>query len=148
VLVTEELSRSVIEAADQRPATLKDMQELAIVMQTRLLELNKVQSIGSLQQEITKKSCRFQIREEGTKLNSATQNAIGYALARLLNTTPRLGDNDNVPKLKIKQVFAVCCEKFCSTPIGRLIDEGVCKERAMLAQAEATGKAPFAKSQW
>jgi hypothetical protein len=40
------------------------------------------------------------------KLNSASamQNAIGYALAQLLDTTP--GDNDYVPKLTIKQVFA------------------------------------------
>jgi hypothetical protein len=50
-------------------------------MQTRLLELSKFQSIGSLQEEIAKKFCRFQIR--------ATQNAIGYALALLLDTNPR-----------------------------------------------------------
>ncbi len=75
-------------------------QELAIDMQTRLLELSKFQSIGSLQEEISKKFCRLQIREEDTKLNSATHNAIGYALALLLDTTP--GDNNDVPKLTIK----------------------------------------------
>ncbi len=93
----------VIETAGQRPAILKDMrtQELVIDMQTRLLKLNKPQSIGSLQEEIAKKFCRFQIREKGTKLNSTTQNAIGCALARLLHTTP--GDNDDVPKLTIKR---------------------------------------------
>ncbi len=103
-------------------------------MQTRLLELSKFQSIGSLQEEITKKFCRFQIREEGTKRNSATQNAIGYALAQLLDTNP--GDADDAPNLAIKKVFAICREKFCSingTPIGHLIDEGMRKERAMLA---------------
>ncbi len=47
VQATEELSRLVIETASQRPATLKDFreQELAIEMQTRLLELSKFQPI-------------------------------------------------------------------------------------------------------
>jgi hypothetical protein len=52
-----------------------------------------------------------------------------------------------VPKLTIKKVFAICREKFCSingTPIGRLIDEGMRKLRAMLAQAEPKSKVPFA----
>ena len=92
-------------------------------MQTRLFELSEFLSISSLQEEIAKKLCRLQIREEDAKLNSATQNAIGYALALLLDTNP--GDDDDVPKLTIKKVFAVCSEKFCSingTPIGRLID--------------------------
>jgi hypothetical protein len=89
VLATDEFLRLVIETAGQRPSTLKDMrtQELAIDMQTRLLQFSKFQSIGSLQEEVAKKFCRFQIREEGTKLNSATQNVIGYALAQLLDTT-------------------------------------------------------------
>jgi hypothetical protein len=46
------------------------------------------------------------------------------------------GDDVDVPKLTIKKVFAICREKFCSincTPIGRLIDESMRKERAMLA---------------
>ena len=114
-------------------------------MQTRLLELSKFQSIGSLQEEIVKKFCHFRIRVEGAKLNSATQNANGYALALLLDTNP--GDDDDVPKLTIKKVFAICREKFCSikgTPIGRLIDEGMLKERAMLAQAEPKSKVPCA----
>jgi hypothetical protein len=81
VQATEQLSRLVIETASQRPATQKDFrtQELAIEMQTRRLVLCKIQHIGSLQAEITTKFCRFQIREEGAKLNSATQNAIRYA---------------------------------------------------------------------
>ncbi len=37
------------------------------------------------------------------KLTSATQNAIGYALALLLDTNPE--DDDDVPKLTIKKVF-------------------------------------------
>ncbi len=108
----EELSRLIIETASQRPATLKDFrtQELAIEMQTRLLELSKFQHIDSLQEKIAKKFCSFQIREERAKLNSATQNAIGYALSQLLDTTPR--DSDDVFKLTIKEVFTVCSEKF------------------------------------
>ena len=66
---------------------------------------------------------------------------------RLRATGYKLGDDDDVPKLTIKKVFAICREKFCSikgTPIGRLIDEGMLKERAMLAQAEPKSKVPFA----
>ncbi len=75
---TDELSRLVIETASQRPATLKNFrtQELAPEMQTRLWDLSKFQPIGTHQEEIAKKLCRFQIREECTKLISATQNAI------------------------------------------------------------------------
>jgi hypothetical protein len=72
-------------------------------MQTRVLEWSKFQSIGGIQDEIAKKFCRFQNREEGTKLNSATQNAIGFALALLLDTNP--GDDDDVSKLTIMKVF-------------------------------------------
>ncbi len=114
-------------------------------MQTRQLELSKFQSIGSLQEEIAKKFCRFQIREEGPKLNSATQNAIGYALARQLDTKP--ADDDDVPKLRIKKVFAIFRGKFCSingTPIGRLINDCMRKESARLAKAEPKNKVPFA----
>ncbi len=49
-------------------------------------------------------------------------------------------------KLSIKKVLATCCEKYCSingAPIGRLIDEGMRKELAMLAQAETKSKVPF-----
>jgi hypothetical protein len=80
-------------------------------------------------------------------LNFATRNAIGYALAQLLDTTP--GDNNDVLKLTIKQVYVVCRENFCSingTPMGRLIDEGMCKKRAMLAQAETKSKVPSTNS--
>jgi hypothetical protein len=148
----EELSKLVIETAYQRPATLKDFrtQELAIEMQIRLLELSNSQPIGSLQEEIAQKFCRFQIRGDGAKLNSATQNVIGYALARLLDTTP--GDSDDVFMLTIKEVFTVCREKFCSTngaPIGRLVDENLSKELAMLAQAEINNVlATYAKAKF
>jgi hypothetical protein len=73
VWATDELSRLVIETTSQRPATLKDFrtQELALEMQNRLWELCKFQPIGTHREEIPKKFCRFQIREEGTKLNSA-----------------------------------------------------------------------------
>ena len=69
------------------------------------------------------------------------QNATGYALAQLLDTNP--GGDDDVPKFTIKKVFAICREKFCSidgTPIGRLIDEGMRKELALLAQVEPKSK--------
>ncbi len=91
-------------------------------MQTLRLELSKFQPICSLQEEIAKKFCCFQIHEKGAKLNSATQNAIGYALARLLDTTT--GDRNDVSKLTIKEVFVICREKYCSingAPIGPLV---------------------------
>jgi hypothetical protein len=71
-------------------------------------------------------------------------NAIGNALARLLDTTH--GDRDSASKLTIKEAFAVCCEKFCSinAPIGRFVDVNLRKELAMLAQAETKTKVPFA----
>jgi hypothetical protein len=62
-------------------------------MQTWQLELSKFQPISSLQEEIAKKFCLFQIREEGAKLNSATQNAIGYVLAQFLDTTVMMCQN-------------------------------------------------------
>ncbi len=140
---TEELSRLVTESASQRPATLKDFraQELAIEMQTRLWELSEFQPIGSLQEEITRKYCHFPIRDKGARLNSAMQNAIGNALTQLLDTTH--GDRDNASKLTIKEVFAICREKFCSingAPICRSVDENLRKERAILAQAETKTK--------
>ncbi len=52
-------------------------------------------------------------------------------------------------QLTIKEMFAVCCEKLCrinGAPIGRLVDENVPKESAMLAQAETKTKLPFANS--
>ncbi len=55
--------------------------------QTRLLELSSFQALGSVQVEIARKVCRFQLRHEGTRFNAATQNAIGNVLARLLDTT-------------------------------------------------------------
>ncbi len=72
--------------SSHRPATLKDFrtQELALERQTRLWELSKFEPIGTRQEEIAKKFCRLQIREEGTRLNMATQTAIGFALSRFL----------------------------------------------------------------
>ncbi len=109
------------------------------------MDLSKFQPISSLQKEIAKKFCRFRIREEGAKSNSATQNVIVYALARLLDTTQ--GGSSDVSKLKIKEVFTLCRGKFGSingAPIGRMVDENLRKERAMLAQAETKTKVPFA----
>ncbi len=71
-------------------------------------------------------------------MNSATQSAIGYVLARLLDT-PQLEGDDAVSNLTIKDVFAVCSNTFCSinsAPIGRLVYENMRKQRAMLAQAD------------
>ncbi len=136
----------VIETAGQRRATLKDFRtpELALERQSRLCELSKFQPIGTHQKEIAKKFCRFQIREEGAKLNSATQNAIGFALSESRLIDPTSGDA--VTKPNIKKAFATCREKIFSingAPIGRLIDECMRKERAMLAQAETKSKVPF-----
>jgi hypothetical protein len=79
VRATDELSRMVIETDGQRPATLKDFrtQELALERQTQLWELSKSEPIGIHKEEIANKCCSFQIREEGSRLNTATQNAIG-----------------------------------------------------------------------
>ena len=99
----------MIETAGQRPATLKDFrtQELALERQTQLWELCKFESIGIHQEEIVKKFCRFQIREEGSRLNTATQNAIGFALSRLLDPSP----GDAVATLNVEKVFSMCREK-------------------------------------
>ncbi len=96
----------VIETASHRPATLEDFrtQELALERQTRLWELSKFEPIRSRQEEITKKFCRLQIREEGTLLNTATQTAIGFALSLLLDTP--IGDD--VPAINLKKVFSTC----------------------------------------
>ncbi len=51
-----------------------------------------------------------------------------------------------MPKLTIKKVFATCLEKICSiigTPIRRLIEENMRKERAVLAQTETKSNVPF-----
>ncbi len=111
----------MIETAGERPATPKDFrtQELALERQTQLWELSKFEPIGIHQEEMAKKFCSFQIREEGSKLNTATQDAIGFALSRLLDPSP----GDAVPRLSLKKVFSTCREKFCSisgAPVGRL----------------------------
>jgi hypothetical protein len=83
--------------------------------------------------------CLFQIREEGSRLNTATQNAIRFALSRFLDPTP----GEDVSTLNLKKVFSTCREKFCSingAPVGRLLDEGMRQERAMLAQAETKAR--------
>ena len=136
VRATDELSRLVIETASQRPATPKDFrtQELALERQTQLWELSKFEPIGTRQEEIAKKFCCFQIREEGSRLNTATHNAIGFAL-------------EDVPTINLKKVFSTFREKFCSingAPVGRVLDEGMRQERAMLAQTETKSKALLA----
>ncbi len=72
VRATDELSRLVIETASQRPATLKDFrtEELALERQTQLWELlvSNFEPIGTRQEVIAKKFCRFRIREEGSRL--------------------------------------------------------------------------------
>jgi hypothetical protein len=107
---TGDLSGLVSKTAKLRP-TLKDSstQELAMNVQSRLLELSKFQAQGTLQDEIAEKFCSFQIREEGTRLNAATQNAIGNALAQLLDTSH--GDDDDVLQLTINEVFVICRDK-------------------------------------
>jgi hypothetical protein len=143
VRAIDELSRLVIETASHRPATLKDFQtqELALERQTRLWELSKFEPVGTRQEEIAKKLCRLQIREEGSRLNIATHNAIGFALSRFLDPTP----GDDVPTINLKKLFSICREKFCSNcaPVGRVLDEGMRQERTMLAQTETKSKASF-----
>ncbi len=70
-------------------------------------------------------------------MNAATQTAIGFALSRLL-------DGEDVPALNLKKVFSTCRDKFCSINgalVGRILDEGMRSERAMLAQTETKSKA-------
>jgi hypothetical protein len=70
-------------------------------------------------------------------LNAATQTAIGFALSRLL-------DSEDGSVINIKKVFATCRDKFCNingAPVGRILDEGMRSERAMLAQTESKSKA-------
>ncbi len=92
--------------------TLKDFrtQELALERQTQLWELSKFEPIDIHQEEIAKKFCRFQIREKGSRRKTATQNAIGFALSRLLDPSP----GEDVPKLNLKKAFSTYWEKFCS----------------------------------
>jgi hypothetical protein len=59
-------------------------------------------------------------------------------LSRLSDPSP----GDAVTKSNLKKVFTTCREKFCSingAPVGRLLDEGMRQEHAMLAQS----KVPF-----
>ncbi len=119
------VSRLVIETASQRPATLKDFrtQEFALERQTQLWELSKFEPIGTRQVEIAKKFCRLQIREECSRLNIATQNAIGFALSRFLDPAP----GEDVPTINLKKVLSTCRDKFCSVngaPVGHVLDEG------------------------
>ncbi len=65
------------------------------------------------------------------------QNAIGNVLAQLLDASH--GDDEAVSRLTIKEVFAICRDKYSSIngePISSLVDENMRKERVMLAQDE------------
>ncbi len=89
-----------------------------------------------------RKSRRSFAASKGSRLNTATQNAIGFALSLLLDPTP----GEDVPTLNRKKVFSTCRENFCSingAPVGRLLDESMRQERAMLAQAETKSKVLF-----
>ncbi len=49
-----------------------------------------------------------------------------------------------MPTINLKKVFSTCRDKFCSingAPVGRVLDEGMRQERAMLAQTETKSKA-------
>ncbi len=82
-------------------------QELALERQTQLWKLSKFELIGIHQEKIAKESCCFQIREQGSKLNTAAQNAIRFALSRHLDPSP----GDAVAALNLKKVFSKCREK-------------------------------------
>ena len=73
-------------------------------------------------------------------MNTATQTAIGFALSLLLDTP--IGED--VPAINLKKVFSTCRDKFCSingAPVGRILDESMRQEHAMLAQTETKSKA-------
>ncbi len=112
-------------------------------MQTQLLELCEFQPISSLdcQEEIKKQFCSFQIREEGAKLNSSTQNVIGYELALLLDTTQLEGGSDDVSKLTIKEAFKVCRvnSRCANWPLGRReLAQGTCNVSSSGDQVQGT----------
>ena len=49
-----------------------------------------------------------------------------------------------VPAINLKKVFSICRDKVCSingAPVGRILDESMRQERAMLAQTETKSKA-------
>ncbi len=51
-----------------------------------------------------------------------------------------------MPTINLKKVSSTCWEKFCSingAPVGRVLDEGIRQERAMLAQTETKSKGQF-----
>ncbi len=103
--------------------------------------MSRFQVLSNLQDEIAKKFCRFQHRDKGTKLNAATQSASGNALA-----SPRPGDGDPDSHLTIKEVVAVCRDKYSSingAPIVRLVDENMRKEPALLAQTDTKDQVPL-----
>ncbi len=78
-------------------------------------------------------------------MNTATQTAIGFALSLLLDTP--IGED--VPVINLKKVFSTCRDKFCSingAPVGRILDESMRQERAMLAQTETKSKASLGSS--
>jgi hypothetical protein len=125
----------VIETASQQPATLKD-EHKSLQSKCKLGYCNYANS-GPSAVSRTKSQRSFAASKFVKTVNSVTQNAIGYALSRLLDTTQ--GDIDDVSKLTIKEVivnFAVCRgnSNINGAPIGRLVDENLRKERAMLAQ--------------
>ena len=61
-----------------------------------------------------------------------------------------------MPTINLKKVFSTCWDKFCSidkfcnmrptAPVGRILDEGIRPERAMLAQTESKSKASLGSS--
>jgi hypothetical protein len=88
----------------------------------------------------------FQIGDEVTRLNAATQSAIGNAVARLLDTSHE--DNEADSRSTIKEVFAVSrsrdkYSRINGAPIDRLVDENMRKERAMLAQVDTKVQVPW-----
>jgi hypothetical protein len=59
-------------------------------------------------------------------------------------TALRYIPGEDVPTINIKKVFSTCRDKFCSingAPVGRILDESIRQERAMLAQTETKSKA-------
>jgi hypothetical protein len=99
---------------------------------------------GSLQDEIAKKVCslrrktsrrRYEIEFGHTKCDRE----------RFLDS--KSGDNESDSRLIIKEVIAVCRDKYSSikrAPIGHLVVEHMHKKRAMLSQTDTKAKVPLA----
>ncbi len=109
VRACDAVGKLVASTASQRPANLKHMliQEYALETRTRVWKFTKLLPIGWMQDEVAKMYCEYQILQEGSGFNLATQASIGSALAALLEVADR-----NYIELNIKDAVAAASNKY------------------------------------